>query len=289
MFKEEKDTENTQTQNNEENNEENNYNPNQDGIINNNKNVNTENNTETEDKEDTNNNEANNELNGEIKENFDFIMNLTLIINSEELLNQNYQDKGKPMNGLERYGCQTIIYTPRNTFFLNSPSLAKEGYRFWNLGWFDFKNILFYQTNILLENRLERVQFFSLWIDFLQTLITNQIYKNIFEYFGFEGSTLIGKDRYIYEPVFKKILVGLNFCNENENADLLQFICDLFKGNNNMISFSLVKKKISSNLKDFFDNNNTNEESSYHPSVNNNDNNTNYEEEQNNMEDNGQV
>jgi hypothetical protein len=289
MFKEEKDTENTQTQNNEENNEENNYNPNQDEIINNNKNVNTENNTETEDKEDTNNNEANNELNGEIKENFDFIMNLTLIINSEELLNQNYQDKGKPMNGLERYGCQTIIYTPRNTFFLNSPSLAKEGYRFWNLGWFDFKNILFYQTNILLENRLERVQFFSLWIDFLQTLITNQIYKNIFEYFGFEGSTLIGKDRYIYEPVFKKILVGLNFCNENENADLLQFICDLFKGNNNMISFSLVKKKISSNLKDFFDNNNTNEESSYHPSVNNNDNNTNYEEEQNNMEDNGQV
>jgi hypothetical protein len=289
MFKEEKDTENTQTQNNEENNEENNYNPNQDEIINNNKNVNTENNTETEDKEDTNNNEANNESNGEIKENFDFIMNLTLIINSEELLNQNYQDKGKPMNGLERYGCQTIIYTPRNTFFLNSQSLAKEGYRFWNLGWFDFKNILFYQTNILLENRLERVQFFSLWIDFLQTLITNQIYKNIFEYFGFEGSTLIGKDRYIYEPVFKKILVGLNFCNENENADLLQFICDLFKGNNNMISFSLVKKKISSNLKDFFDNNNTNEESSYHPSVNNNDNNTNYEEEQNNMEDNGQV
>ena len=289
MFKEEKDTENTQTQNNEENNEENNYNPNQDEIINNNKNVNTENNTETEDKEDTNNNVANNESNGEIKENFDFIMNLTLIINSEELLNQNYQDKGKPMNGLERYGCQTIIYTPRNTFFLNSPSLAKEGYRFWNLGWFDFKNILFYQTNILLENRLERVQFFSLWIDFLQTLITNQIYKNIFEYFGFEGSTLIGKDRYIYEPVFKKILVGLNFCNENENADLLQFICDLFKGNNNMISFSLVKKKISSNLKDFFDNNNNNEESSYHPSVNNNDNNTNYEEEQNNMEDNGQV
>ena len=108
-------------------------------------------------------------------------MNLTLIINSEELLNPNYQDKGKPMNGLERFGCQTIIYTPRNTFFLNSPNLARDGYKFWNLGWFDFKNILFYQTNILLENKLERVQFFSLWIDFLQTLITNQIYKNLFE------------------------------------------------------------------------------------------------------------
>ena len=231
-----------------------------------------------------------NESNVEIKENFDYIMNLTLIINSEELLNPNYQDKGKPMNGLERFGCQTIIYTPRNTFFLNSPNLARDGYKFWNLGWFDFKNILFYQTNILLENKLERVQFFSLWIDFLQTLITNQIYKNLFEYFGFEGSTLIGKDRYIYEPIFKKILVGLNFCNENENADLLQFICELFKANNNMISFSLLKKKISSNLKDFFDNSNNNEESSYHPSVNNNNNNViEEEEEQNNNEDNGQA
>ena len=89
------------------------------------------------------------------------------------------------MNGLERFGCQTIIYTPRNTFFLNSPNFVKDDYHFWNLGWFDFKNILFYQTNILLENRLERVQFLSLWIDFLQTLITNQIYRNLFEYFGF--------------------------------------------------------------------------------------------------------
>ena len=308
MYKEEKVTENTQIQNNYENNEENNVNNinrnentggninqnqeeignNNENIVNNN-NVNTENNTETEEKEETNNNEGNNDSNSDIKENFDFIMNLTLIINSEELLNPNYQDKGKPMNGLERFGCQTIIYTPRNTFFLNSPSLARDGYKYWNLGWFDFKNILFYQTNILLENKLERVQFFSLWIDFLQTLITNQIYKNIFEYFGFEGSTLIGKDRYIYEPVFKKILVGLNFCNENENADLLQFICELFKANNNMISFSLVKKKISSNLKDFFDNSNNNEESSYHPSVNNNNNVIEEEEEQNNNEDNGQV
>ena len=311
MFKEEKETENTQIQNNYENNEENNENNNNnrnentggninqnqeeignnnENVINNNNNVNTENNTETEEKEETNNNEVNNDSNSDIKENFDFIMNLTLIINSEELLNPNYQDKGKPMNGLERFGCQTIIYTPRNTFFLNSPNLARDGYKFWNLGWFDFKNILFYQTNILLENKLERVQFFSLWIDFLQTLITNQIYKNLFEYFGFEGSTLIGKDRYIYEPIFKKILVGLNFCNENENADLLQFICELFKANNNMISFSLLKKKISSNLKDFFDNSNNNEESSYHPSVNNNNNNViEEEEEQNNNEDNGQA
>ena len=307
MFKEEGETENTQTQNNNEERNVNentgsNFNPNQEEMennnmeennnneINNNNQINTENNTETEENRDEmNNNEENNnnnESNGEIKENFDYIMNLTLIINSEELLNPNYQDKGKPMNGLERFGCQTIIYTPRNTFFLNSPNFVKDDYRFWNLGWFDFKNILFYQTNLLLENRLERVQFLSIWIDFLQTLITNQIYKNIFEYFGFEGSALIGKDRYIYEPVFNKILKSLKFCDDNEsNKDVFQFICDLFKANNNMISFSLLKKKISSNLKNFFDGKEN--ESSYHNSNNVNVNDE--EAEQQNFDENGQV
>ena len=307
MFKEGGETENTQTQNNneEKNGNENtgtNFNPNQEEMENNNNNMvinndeinnnnennnnqNTDNNTEIEEKEENNNNEENiiEESKSDIKENFDYIMNLTLIINTEELINPNYQDKGKPMNGLERFGCQTIIYTARNTFFINSPNLAKDEYRFWNLGWFDFKNILFYQTNLLLENRLERVQFLSLWIDFLQTLITNQIYKNIFEYFGFEGSTLIGKDRYIYEPLFKKVLIGLKFCDDNENNnDVLQFICDLFKGNNNMISYSLLKKKISSNLKNFFDGNES--ESSYRHSYNNAIN-----EEEQNLDENGQV
>ena len=140
--------------------------------------------------------------------------------------------------------------------------MAKDGYRFWNIGWYDFKNILFYQTNVLLENKLGRVQYLSLWMDFLQTLITNLIYKNIFEYFGFEGSTLIGNDRFIYEQVFTKILLGLKFCKE-QDKDVLEFICDLFKSNNNMISYSLVKKKISSNLKNFFDGIDNNDNTSH--------------------------
>jgi hypothetical protein len=156
------------------------------------------------------------------------------------------------MNGLERFGCQTIIYTPKNTFYINSPIYCKEGYKLWNIGWVDLKNELFYQTNTLIDNKYERVQYLSLWIDFLQTLINKQIYKNLFKYFGFEESALINKDRYIYEPILKKILINLKFCDENEN-DVFQFICDLFKSNNNMISYSLIKKKISSNLKNFFD------------------------------------
>ena len=145
---------------------------------------------------------------------------------------------------------------------MNSPIYCKEGYKYWNIGWIDCKNELFYQTNALLERPFERVQYLSLWIDFLQTLITNQIYKNLFEYLGFEGSTLISKDRFIYEPILKKKLIGLKFCDQNDN-DTLQFICDLFKSNNNMISYSLIKKKISSNLKNFFDGINENSSSSF--------------------------
>ena len=209
-------------------------------------------NTETDENNNINDNQEQN-AESEKKENFDNIMNFTLTINTDELLVYNYQDKGHIMNGLERYGCQIIIYTPKNTFYISSPIYCKEGYRFWNVGWLDFKNELFYQTNTLIEVQNERVQYLSLWIDFLQVLINKQIYNKLFDYFGFGGSSLINKDRFIYEPLLKKILKEMNFCDENDN-ETLQFICDLFKSNNNMISYNLLKKKISSNLKNFSDN-----------------------------------
>ena len=259
-------TQNNNTQNTQNNNNNEQNNENENNIENENNNENENNHFENqnqENEEGIDNNEETNEnynntenlgqnIDSEQKENFDNIMNLTLEIKTEELLIHIYQDKGHIMNGLERYGCQTIIYTPKNTFYINSPIYCRDGYKFWNLGWIDCKNELFYQTNALFENRLERVQFLSIWIDFLQTLITKQIYKKLFEFFGFEGSTLINKDRFIYEPILKKILIGLKFCDENNN-DALKFICDLFKSNNNKISYSLIKKKISSNLKNFFD------------------------------------
>jgi hypothetical protein len=238
---------NTQTQKineNPEKNDNNNLQENDEGINNSNNEEMDENYNDNENQEQRRNSEQ--------KENFDYIMNLSLAINTEELLIHNYQDKDHIMNGLERYGCQTIIYTPKNIFYLNSPLYFHEGYKIWNIGWVDFKNQLFYQTNYLSNFQIERVQYLSLWMDFLQSLITNQIYRNLFEYFGFEGSALINKDRFIYEPKLKKLLIELNFCDEKDN-DIFDFICNLFKSNNNMISFSLMKKKISSNLKNFFD------------------------------------
>ena len=277
-------TNNTETQNNEnnennENNGDNNFQQNhnneneEDNVNIDNNDINYNNNEENDENYNNDNPEQN--PNSEQKENFDNIINLTLVINSEELLINNYQDKGFTMNGLERYGCQTIIYTPKNAFYINSPNYCREGYKFWNIGWIDYKNELFYQTNALVENRYERIQYLSLWLDFLQTLINNQIYKNLFEYFGFEGSALNNKDRYIYESKIKKKLIELNFCDENNN-EMLQFICELFKSNNNMISYGLLKKKISSNLKNFFDGiTNDNSKVSFGYNTNNNTNNTN--------------
>ena len=161
---------NNNENNNLNNNENNNMNNNENNLENNNnnqENQNLENGDMTGNNEEMDENYNNSEnqiqnMDRERKENFDYIMNLTFVINSEELLIHNYQNKGHIMNGLERYGCQIIIYTPKNTFYINSPIYCKEGYKFWNVGWVDLKNELFYQTNILLENTISRVEHLSL-------------------------------------------------------------------------------------------------------------------------------
>ena len=282
--------------NNQDNEEEHNNNDN-----NSNENENHEN---DEINHDNNINELNNNENNEITsstknndesetDNFDNIVSISFIIQTEALKNHNYQDKGFTMNGLERYGCQTIIYTPKNMFYITAPAYCNEGYCLWNIGWIDAQNQLFYQTNTLSESLNERIMHFNCWLEFLQALIDNKIYLKIFEFFGFDRAILLNNDRYINESTFIQCLKLLNFCKENEN-EIFPFITSLFKTNNKMISFSLVKKKICSNLKNFSDesiggknyiqNNNNNQEitSSENKNKNNsNSNNEDYEENYN--------
>ena len=156
------------------------------------------------------------------------------------------------MNGLERFGCQTIIYTPKNIFYITAPSFYTEGYNLWNIGWLDIKNNLFYQTNTLTNSLNDRILYFSCCLEFLQALIDNKVYLNIFQFFGFDKSFLLGNDRYIYEGLFIQCLQKLNFC-KNDKEEILQFITSFFKSENKMVCFSLVKKIISSNLKNFSD------------------------------------
>ena len=241
---------NEEQQNNNENNEQNNNNINNE----NNNNINEINNNEIINNENIEENTTTNRMDdlNEKTENFDNIISLTFIIQQEALKNNNYQDKGFTMNGLERYNCQTIIYMPKNMFFITSPSFCNEGYCFWNLGWIDVKNQLFYQTNTLTETIDERILHFSSFLEFLQALIDNKIYSKLFEFFCFDKAILLNNDRYINESIFMQCLKDLKFSQENEE-DIIPFITSLFKNNNKMISFSLLKKKISSNLKNFSD------------------------------------
>ena len=217
---------------------------------------NKENENEENENNDNNENEAKNNENlnddGEETENYDSIVSLSFIIQTETLKNNNHQDKGFAMNGLQRYGCQTIIYMPKNMFYITSPSFSQEGYCFWNLGWIDVKNQLFYQTNTLTNNLDDRIAFFNYWLEFLQTLIDNKIYANLFEFFNFDKAILYNNDRFINENIFIQSIKQLNFCKENEN-EILPFIIPIFKSDNKMISLALVKKIISSNLKNFSD------------------------------------
>ena len=164
----------------------------------------------------------------------------------------NYQDKGFTLNGLERYGCQTIIYMPKNMFYLTAPSFCNEGYCLWNLGWIDVKNQLFYQTNTLTENLDDRIYRFSGWLEFLQSLIDDKIYTKLFEFFGFDKANLINGDRLIDEQIFLQSLKELKFSKNNED-NILEFIVNIFRHKEKVISFNLLKRKISSNLKNFSD------------------------------------
>ena len=237
--------ENEANEANEEQNNNNNENENNE-IINNNENNNV---NIVEEEEETSN-----RPNGDNQEteNYDNIISLSFIIQTESLKYNNYQDKGFTMNGLERYGCQTIIYMPKNMFYLTAPKFCTEGYTIWNLGWIDVKNQLFYQTNTLSENLEDRISHFSNWLEFLQSLIDDKIYTKLFEFFGFDKANLINGDRLVSEEIFVQNLKELKFCKNNED-DILEFIVNAFRNSNKIISFNLVKRKISSNLKNFSD------------------------------------
>jgi hypothetical protein len=220
-------------------------------------------NSNNENNIDNNNNENNNEINNENNEddeleNFEEILSISYNILTESLKIYNYQDKGFSMNGLERYGCLTMIYTPNNIFYIPAPNFCKDGYSIWNLGWLDVRNQFFYETNTLSSELIDRLSFFSQWIDFLQKILDEKLYTKLFQFFGFSKGLLINNDRFVYEDIFVKALNDMKF-NEDENNDIFYFICQLMKGQNKLISFSIFKKKITSNLKNFKEDINYNE------------------------------
>ena len=209
-----------------------------------------EENENNENEENENNENEKNENDEDDLENFDEIIKLSLKILTEPLKIHNYQEKGFSMNGLERYACMTMIYTLNNIFYIPSPSFCKEGYSIWNLGWLDIRNQFFYETNTLSSQLNDRLLFFSSWIDFLQKILDEKLYNKLFKFFGFVKGLLINHDRFISEETFIKTLNDMKF-NEENNNKIYNFISELMKGENKLISYCIFKKKITSNIKNF--------------------------------------
>ena len=141
---------------------------------------------------------------------------------------------------------------------------------YWDLGWIDSHNFIYYETSVFfdIEQKPKRLSYYENCIDFIQVLIDKQIYSSLFDYFCFNLSILTRGDRYLPKKIFEKKMIELNefdFKEKNEKKreeliNSIQFICNILCGydeDNNIrddsISFNLLKKKVSSNIKNFID------------------------------------
>lgn len=157
------------------------------------------------------------------------------------------------LNGLQRFSCECCIYTPNNVFYIASPSFSREqDYEFWDICFLDVKNVLVYEISLLSKNIFEKNLFFYDWTNFLQLAIDKKLYLKLFELLDFDKGQYIHNDRFLYEPTFIRSLRKIT--QDIFSADFLLFICDIMKSNNKMVAYSILKKKLSSNLKNFRDN-----------------------------------
>ena len=141
---------------------------------------------------------------------------------------------------------------------------------YWDLGWVDSHNFIYYETSVFfdIEQKPKRLSYYENFIDFIQSLIDKQIYSSLFDYFCFNLSILTRGDRYLPKKIFEKKMVELNDFDlkdkdgrKKENLfNCIQFICNILCGydeDNNIrddsISFNLLKKKVSSAIKNFVD------------------------------------
>ena len=155
---------------------------------------------------------------------------------------------------------------------------------YWDLGWLDLINHLYYETsvNFHINYKPDRLTFFEKFLEFLQVFIDKKLYDSLFSFFNFDNSVLAGSNRYLPKKVFcatlNQMLIDENKNMEitdeetykqhqikmNEKQNFIEFICNIMCGydeelniRDDSISYNLLKKKISSNLKNFNDINET--------------------------------
>ena len=127
-----------------------------------------------------------------------------------------------------------------------------------------------------MNNTPLRLSFFEKFVEFLQVFIDKKLYDSLFSFFGYNNSILAGSDRYLSKNAFLSILNEMlidennNIGNENEKStkrnneliieknNFMNYVCNILCGfdeemniRDDSISFNLLRKKISSNLKNF--------------------------------------
>ena len=214
--------------------------------------------------------------------NYDFHINLPKVLCKNRITNKfaiKENDKENDNNNNSKSNNNTNI-TMKNSKSKNSSSGQKDDFEglYWDLGWVDVKNNLFYETSVYfkIDYKPERLIFFENFIDFLQIFIDKRICDSLFTFFNFDLSVLAASDRYLPKKIFESKVYSIlneetknNVTNEdNKNTEMIQkekeinkfiqFICNILCGydeDNNIrddsISFSLLRKKISSNLQNF--------------------------------------
>ncbi|MCQ2815971.1 MAG: hypothetical protein MJ252_01775 [archaeon] len=181
-------------------------------------------------------------------------MPLCFQVKSAPLLVTNDQELTREMNGVEKFSCQTIVYTQKGSFFLNAPEYCENEFNYWNLGWLDVKNSYFYEVNTLNKDVILYNKYFDSWLDFLQKLLDDRIYEKLFEYFKFDKyGVLTDSDRYMVPESFEKMLTEMNISGEEVEIEIEHFITEAMKIYGGNISFNLFKKKVISNIKNFKD------------------------------------
>ena len=220
--------------------------------------------------------------------NYDFHINLPKVLSRTKISpkylgdNENFEDK----TNLNEYS--NNINSNENSQSMNknmNDDLNDEFIGlYWDLGWIDLKNKLFYETSVYfrLEYKPVRNLFFEEFIDFLQIFIDQRICDSLFDFFNFENSILASSDRYLPKKIFEsKLFYIMDEDNRNKKTEnlknnhsqsninkvvqkqkhlkkFIQFVCNILCGydeENNIkddsISFYLLRKKISSNLQNF--------------------------------------
>ena len=211
--------------------------------------------------------------------NYDFHINLPKVLSKSKITHK-FAVKENENENINNSNSKSSFTNLTNKGSKNSSGSQKEDFNgiYWDLGWIDVKNNLFYETSVYfkIEYKPERLIFFENFIDFLQIFIDKRIFDSLFTFFNFDLSVLAASDRYLPKKIFEtKVHNLLDEDKKNTVEDVqdnnkeinqkqkeikrfTQFICNILCGydeDNNIrddsISFSLLRKKISSNLQNF--------------------------------------